>query len=87
MTCWEMVSPFSSHKILAAEQVGALGHEMHAAEDDVPGLGLGGDLGELVAVAGRVGEADNFVALVVVAEQEHLLAELGASLGDSPSMV
>jgi hypothetical protein len=52
-----------------AEHVGTFGHEVNAAEKDVPRIGFCGDLRELVAVAGRVGEADHFVALVVVAEQ------------------
>ena len=43
---------------VVAEHVGALGHEVHAAEDNVLRVGFGGDFGELVAVAGEVGEAD-----------------------------
>src|SRR5208337_4194065 len=57
--------------------------EVHAAEDDVPGAGVGGDAGELVAVAGEVGEADDFVALVVVTEQDGGCAEFGASCGNA----
>ena len=56
--------------ILAAEDVGAFGHEMNAAEDDVFGAGFGGDLRELVGVAGKVSKSNNFVALVVVAEED-----------------
>ena len=59
ITCWPV----------AAQHIGALGHEVHAAEHNVLGVGFCGDLGQLVAVAGEVGEADHFVALVVVAEQ------------------
>ena len=73
MTCWPSL----------AQHVGALGHEVHAAEDDVLGVGLGGDLRELVAVAGEVGEADHFVALVVVAEQDGGCAQLRARLGNA----
>ena len=58
ITCWPG----------ARQHVGAFRHEVHAAEDDVLGVGLRGDLRELVAVAGGVGKADHFVALVVVAE-------------------
>ena len=48
-----------------------LGHEVHAAEDDELGLGPRGRLaGELERVARDVGELDDLVALVVVAEHE-----------------
>ena len=58
------------------QDVGRLGHEVHAAEDDVVGLRPGGRLaGELERVAGHVGELDDLVALVVVAEDEDALAE------------
>ena len=64
--------------VLGGQDVGALGHEVHAAEHDVrrvrPGRGL---LGQLERVAGDVGELDDLVALVVVAEHEHLVAERG----------
>ena len=54
------------------EDVGGLGHEVHAAEDDElrlrPGRGVAG---ELEGVAGDVGELDDLVALVVVPEHEH----------------
>ena len=62
--------------LVAGEDVGALGHEVHAAEHDVRRLGVGrGLLRELERVAGDVGELDDLVALVVVAEDEHLVAE------------
>ena len=58
------------------EDVGALGHEVHAAEDDVLGARVLGDLArELERVAGVVGEADHLVALVVVAEDDESIAE------------
>ena len=58
------------------EDVGRLGHEVHAAEDDVLRLRPRGRVaGELERVAGDVGELDDLVALVVVPEHEHLLAE------------
>ena len=62
----------------AAEHVGALGHEVHAAENNVFGVGFSGNPGELVAVARGVGKADYFVALIVVPEQERGRAQLGA---------
>ena len=61
----------------AGEDVGRLGHEVDAAEDDELGLGPGRRLaGELERVAGDVGELDDLVALVVVAEHEDPLAQL-----------
>ena len=49
------------------KDVGGLGHEMDAAEDDEVGLFLlGADLRKLQAVAGEVGEANDFILLVVV---------------------
>ena len=58
------------------EDVGRLGHEVHAAEDDELGVGpRRGVPGELERVAGDVGELDDLVALVVVPEHEHPVAE------------
>src|ERR1017187_745981 len=68
---------------VVAEHVGAFGHEVDAAEDDVLRICLRGDFGELVAVAGEVGEADDLVALVVVAEQNSGRAQFGARGCDS----
>ena len=66
ITCW----------LGGGQDVGDFGHEVHAAEDDVLGLGPGGRvLGQLERVAGDVGELDDLVALVVVAEDEHRVAE------------
>ena len=65
-TCWSG----------GGEDVGGLGHEVHAAEDDVGGLRAGRRLlGELERVAGHVGELDDLVALVVVAEHEQPVAQ------------
>ena len=65
-TCW----------VGRGEDVGRLGHEVHAAEDDELGVGAAGRVaGELEGVAGDVGELDDLVALVVVAEDEQPLAE------------
>ena len=59
-----------------AEDVGALGHEVHAAEDDVVGVRARGALPrEAERVADEVGELDHLVALVVVAEDEQPRAE------------
>ena len=66
------------------EDVGGLGHEVDAAEEDeVDALLVGGVLGELEAVAGEVGVLDDLVALVVVAENDEAAAEGGASGADA----
>ena len=66
-----------------AQHVSGLGHEVHAAEEHVLRAGLGGDLGELVAVAGVVGEADDLVALVVMAQENDVGSQCGARSGDA----
>ena len=50
---------------------------MHPAEDDVLGLRLRGQARELERIAGDVGVGVDVGALVVVAEQDHVLAESG----------
>ena len=66
------------------EDVGALGHEVHPAEQDEVGLGpVGGLARQLEGVAADVGEADHVVALVVVAEDQQALAEGGADAADA----
>ena len=58
------------------EDVGRLGHEVHAAEDDVGGpVALGGVAGQLEGVAPGVGPADDLVPLVVVAEDQEPAGE------------
>ena len=62
--------------VVGGEDVGRLGHEVHAAEDDVGGAGVvGRELGQLERVAAGVGPADDLGALVVVAEDQEPLAE------------
>ena len=59
-----------------AQHVGALGHEVDAAEDDELGVRVLADLPrELERVAGVVGELDHLVALVVMAEDDEAAAE------------
>ena len=59
-----------------AEHVGALGHEVHAAEHDVVGFGTIRDLSrQPEGVAGVVGEPDHFVALIVMAEDDETVTE------------
>ena len=58
------------------EQVGGLGHEVHAAEDDRLGVGLRlRRVGELERVAHEVGVGDDLVALVEVPEDDDAVAE------------
>ena len=68
----------------AGEHVGRLGHEVHAAEDDVGGLVVvRREPGELERVADRVGPADHLVALVVVTEDHEPVAERCLGGGDA----
>ena len=70
--------------VRAAEDVGALGHEVHAAEHDEVGAVLPrGVLRELQRVAGVVGELDDLVALIVMAEDDHAVAERAPRRGDA----
>ena len=65
--------------VVGREDVRRLRHEVHAAEEDELGLGPGGGLArELERVARDVGELDDLVALVVVAEHEGPAAQRGA---------
>ena len=58
------------------QHVGALGHEVHAAEHDELRFGMLGDLArQAERVAGVVGELDDLVALVVMAEDDQPVAE------------
>jgi hypothetical protein len=64
--------------VVAGEDVGRLGHEVHTAEDHELGLGPGGGVaGQAEGVAAGVGEDDDLVTLVVVAEHERPLAQDG----------
>ena len=62
--------------VVGGEDVGGFGHEVDAAEDDIFSANLvGGFAGELEAVAGEVGEIDDGVLLVVMAEDDELAAQ------------
>ena len=56
---------------------------MHAAEDDEFGIGLRGETRQFERVAGQVGVLVNVGALVVVAEDDGALAQLGAGGADA----
>ncbi len=63
--------------VVGGQDVRGLRHEVHAAEDDVLGLRTRRRVpGELERVAGHIRELDDLVALVVVPEDEDLLAQL-----------
>ena len=69
---------------VCGEDVGALGHEVDAAEDDEFRCGpVSGGLRQLEGVSGHIGELDDLVALVVVAKDEGAIAERRPS-GASP---
>jgi hypothetical protein len=66
-----------------AQHVGALGHEVDAAENDVVRFGTVGYLArQLERVADVVGELDHLVTLVVMPEDHQSFAELGPCRGN-----
>ena len=68
------------------EDVGRLGHEVDAAEDDRPAFGVGGrQRAELVAVAAEVRQGNDVVLLVVMAEDQEPSAHVAADLLDAGS--
>ena len=63
--------------VLASQDVCRFGHEVHAAEHDRLGVGLGQrGVGELEGVTHEVGVRHDLIALVVVAQHHHAVAEL-----------
>ncbi len=67
-----------------AQHVRAFGHEVHAAEHDELRVGVLAHLpGELVGVAGVVGELDHLVALIVVAQDDEPSAERRTGRSDA----
>lgn len=66
-----------------AEDVGALGHEVDAAENDVAGARGGSLLGELEGIAAEISELNDFIALVVMAQNDGILAEARLGSGDA----
>ena len=69
------------------QDVGRLGHEVHAAEDDAAAIAaVGGHLAELIAVAAQVGEGDHLVLLIVMAQNQQLRAQAACGrLGCAPT--
>ena len=48
---------------------------MNAAENDVAGISLRGLEGEFEGIAAKIGELDDFIALVMMAEDDHVFAQ------------
>ena len=62
--------------MVAGEHVGRLGHEVHAAEDDVGGrVVVRREPGQFERVTAGIGPLDDLVPLVVVAEDEQSFAK------------
>ena len=61
--------------IVGREDVSRLRHEVDAAKHDVLGLGFSGLLAEHERITEEIGVHDDAVALVVVAQDEQVLAE------------
>ena len=69
--------------MFAGQDVGRLGHEVHAAEDDIGGVVVvGRETRQLERVAAGVRPLDDFGALVVMSEDEQLRAEGGLGGAD-----
>src|SRR5882762_5484435 len=60
--------------VLTAENVGTFGHEVHAAKDNIAALDLRSLERELEGIATEIGELDDFVALVVMAQNHDIAA-------------
>jgi len=71
------------HLLGLRQDVRDLGHEMHAAEDDVARGSLCGEPGELERIAGEIGVPIDVGALIVVAQDHRLLAQLRARREDA----
>ena len=74
--------------LFGAEHVSGLGHEVHAAENQILDRLLpadpGSELAELEAVARQVGVLDDRVGLVVVPEDDQAIAQALAPVCDVP---
>ena len=67
----------------ARENIRAFRHKVHTAENDVAPICVGGNLREFVGVAGVVGKANHFIALIMVSENHAIAPELTTSIGDA----
>ena len=69
--------------MLATEDIGALGHKVHATEDDVAAFGLRSLEGELEGITAEIGEFDDFVALVMMAQNHDIAVKTGFRSSDA----
>src|SRR6267378_2568653 len=69
--------------VLAAENVRAFGHEVHATENDIAAFGLRSLEGEFEGVTAKIGELDDFVALVMMAQNHDIAVKTGFRSGDA----
>ena len=61
------------------QDIGGLGHEVHATKRDVTALGaVSGRLAELIAITAQVDQVDHLVLLVVVPQNEQLRPQRSA---------
>ena len=65
------------------QHVGAFRHEMYAAENNVFRAGARGFLRQLVGVAAKIGKADHFIALVMVAQNHRARAKFASGRGNA----
>ena len=61
------------HDLFGAEDLGRIGHELHAAEGDDIGIGFGGLLAQFQTVADEIGKVLNIGGLVVMRENDRVL--------------
>ncbi len=59
----------------ARQNIRALRHEVNAAEHDETGLRPCRRLRQLVAVAAEIGKADHLIALIMMSENDHIVAK------------
>ncbi len=57
------------------QNVSAFGHEMHATENDVFGAGARSFLRQFVGITAKVGKAYDFIALVMMTQNDHTITE------------
>src|SRR5436309_11379271 len=56
---------------------------MHATKDDVFAVGLGGNLREPVRISAKIGELNDFIALVMVPKNRYAAAQFCPCRGDA----
>src|SRR6516225_842226 len=70
--------------VIGAQDIGAFGHEMDTAKNDVFGiLPACGPLGELERISPHVGELDYLISLIMMPQDYQSPAEYVASIQDS----